>query len=149
MRSRFAIPVTLGLLTFFISASAAEGPQQKPGLWETHIQHAGSNKGSDKAGAAQNCLDAAALAQGKKSGEEYAKKNCSKNDTRQEGGKWISDMVCNAGGSTMTTHSVTQFNGEDSYHTEMTITYDPPEPGQTHTTTTVDGKWLGACKPAG
>jgi hypothetical protein len=148
MRFRFAIPVAIGLSNLFVSANAVEVPQQKPGMWETHIQHAG-NRSSDKTGVAQNCLDAAALAEGKKSGEDYAKKNCSKNDTRQEGGKWVSDMVCKVGDRTMTTRSVTQFNGEDAYHTEMTVTYDPPEAGRTSTTTTVDGKWLGACKPAG
>ena len=147
-RSTFAIPIACSLVFLATAAVATDMPQQKAGLWETRIQHS-SSKGDDKPGVAQNCLDASALAQGKQTAEEYAKKNCSKNDTHQEGGKWITDTVCKVGSSTMSNHSVTQFISDDAYHTESTITYDPPISGRTGTKTTVDGKWLGACKPAG
>ena len=148
-RSMFAIPLVVGLGFSFVVAGPAEQPQQKPGLWETRIQHASNNKGANKPGVAQNCLDASTIAHSRETADEYAKKNCSKNDTRKEGAKWITDIVCKAGNSTMSSHAVTEFKGDDAYHTENSVTFDPPESGLTSTTTTIDGKWLGACKTSG
>ena len=45
----------------------------------------------------------------------------------------------------MSSHSTTVFS-DNAYHTELTTTYEPPMPGLARTSTTVDGKWIGACK---
>lgn len=142
-RSIGGISIAGSMLLVSGAVCAIELPQQKIGLWETRMQHSG---GKHNERASQHCIDAEALAHGKQVADDYAKKNCSKNETRQEGGAWISDMVCTAGGSTMSTRSVTTFDGTDAYHTEMKVSYEPPVAGQTASTTTVDGKWLGACK---
>jgi hypothetical protein len=143
--STLAVLVIPVLTLFAVAAGADEGPQQKPGLWETHLQNTSDKQGAGKPGIAQNCLDAAAMAHGKQVAEEYTKKNCSKHETRHVGGKWVSDLVCKVGTSTMTTHSVTD-SSDNAYHTVMTTTYDPPMAGRSQTSMTVDGKWLGACK---
>lgn len=144
----FAVLIIPGLLIFSVAAGAVEGPQQKPGLWETRMQHSYTGKGAPKLGTTQVCIDASSLAQGKKTADDYATKNCSKNEVRQEGSKWITDTVCKMGSSTMSNHSMTEFSGENAYHTEMTMTYDPPMDGRSGTNVTIDGKWLGACNPA-
>lgn len=46
----------------------------------------------------------------------------------------------------MTTRTVTAMNGDVGYHTELTTAYDPPVAGMANSSTTMDGKWLGACK---
>lgn len=143
--STLAVLVIPVLTLFAVAAGADEGPQQKPGLWETHLQPTSDKNGAGRSGTTQHCLDAAAIAHGKQVGEEYMKKNCSKHQTRHEGGKWVSDMVCTVGTSTMTSHSVTD-SSDNAYHTVMTTTYDPPMAGRSQTSTTIDGKWLGACK---
>ena len=122
------------------SAAAIEAPQPKPGWWER------SGTGDGKTGAMRTCITAAMAAQSKQMNDDYNKKNCSKNETRQEGGKWITDRVCKVGGSTMTGHSVIVFDGDNAYHQEGTVTYNPPFNGQSRTSLSMDAKWLGTCQ---
>ena len=131
-----------------VAASGTEMPDMKPGLWEIHINHE-SIAGDVHGGVTQQCMDAKAIAEGKKTGADYAKANCSKNQTTRGGdGRWTSDLVCKVGDSTMTTHSVTTMGGENaSYHSDVTVTLDPPVASKATTKTTMDGKWIGACKP--
>ena len=134
------------LMLTAVGASAVDLPDLKVGLWQMTIQHATDNPASAKPATANQCLDAKTQAAAKQTALDYVKKNCSKNETRQDGARWVTDMVCKLNGkTTMTTHSVTTFGG-DTYHTEMTTTFEPPAAGQAHSGTIVDGKWLGACK---
>ena len=110
------------------------------------MQQAGEGEANVKPATMQRCFVASEYAASKAKAGDHAKKNCSKNDTRQEGGKWMSDMVCKVGASTMTTHAATAHSGDGAYHSEMTSTFDPPSPAHSRTITTSDGKWLGACK---
>ena len=137
----------LGLSFVSVGASAIEPPQPKPGLWEIRMQQSGEGKADAKPATMQRCFVASEYAQSKAKADDFVKKNCSKNDTRQEGGKWMNDMVCKVGTGTMTTHSTTAYSGDHAYHSEMTSTFDPPAPGHSRTITTSDGKWLRACKP--
>ena len=130
-----------------VGAGAAEPPTMKPGLWEIRMQHASDGRVDVKPASLKRCNTASEIAQSRATAADYAKKNCSKNETRQEGGKWVSDMVCKVGASTMTSHSVTDAFGDTAYHTEMISSMDPPTPGHARSSTTIDGKWLGTCKP--
>lgn len=141
------IALTLtGLMLSSLAASAVDLPDMKPGLWQTTLQHSSGSSAMSKAGTTSHCLDAEAMAAAKQTGLDYAKNNCSRNETRRDGNKWVTDMICKLGKSTMTTHSVTAFSGDEAYHTEMTTTFAPPSAGQSQSGTIVDGKWLGACK---
>ena len=91
------------------------------------------------------CVDAAILETSRKAAEEK-KKNCSKNEVRKEGSKWIQDSVCKAGGSTITTQSTTEFNGDNAYHLDVNATFDPPMRGLSRSHIVKDNKWLGPCK---
>jgi len=144
--SLFALTLAVLLLSS-LAASAVELPDMKPGLWQTTMTHSTGNPRADQPRAMSTCLDIKTQAEAKQTATDYAKKNCSKNETRRDGDKWVTDMVCKLDGSTsMITHSVTAFSGDSAYHTEMTTTYDPPKAGRAESTTTVDGKYLGACK---
>ena len=142
-QSLFAV---LGFSLVSAGASGAEPPQPKPGLWEIRMQQAVDGQAAGKPAIMQRCFIASEYAQSKAKADDFAKKNCSKNETRQEGGKWVNDMVCKVGTGTMTTHSTTAYNGENAYHSEMTSTFDPPTPNHSRSITTSDGKWMGACK---
>ena len=120
-------------------------PDMKPGLWEVKMSHTGGH-GETHAGVAQQCLDSAAMAQAKLTAADYLK-TCSKNQTTRTGDTWTNDLVCTHGGSVMTTHTVTAMVGDGAYHTDLSTTYDPPLAGDASSTTTMDGKWIGACKP--
>jgi predicted GH43/DUF377 family glycosyl hydrolase len=58
---------------------------------------------------------------------------------------WVDDMGCKAGAGTTTSHTVTAFANANAYHSELTMSHDPPSTGPA-TRTVVDGQWLGACK---
>ena len=137
--------VSATLTLFAGAASAIEMPIPKVGMWETHIEYSSDGKKAKAPAVAQRCLDAAALTRGKLTGDEYIRKNCTKYETRKEGGSWIVDMECKDGANTMITHSVTAYAGDNAYHTELTLTYDPPASGA-RSRTVIDGKWMGACK---
>jgi hypothetical protein len=143
--SLFGSLTIAGLMLSSPLARATEFPAQKPGLWETRMEHA-ARKGPAHAGVSQHCLDAAALEHGKQVAADFAKKSCTRNETTRAGSRWTTTMVCKVGASTMTTLSVTDAPTDSAYHTEMTMTYDPPMAGESRSTTTMDGKWLGACK---
>jgi hypothetical protein len=87
------------------------------------------------------------MAEAKVTAANYVKANCSKNAIQRAGDTWTNDLVCKSGGSVMTTHTVTAMVGDGAYHTDLETTFDPPMGGNAHTTTTVDGKWIGPCKP--
>jgi hypothetical protein len=92
------------------------------------------------------CLDAATDALLYKFSEEAGRKMCSKFDVRTAGGKVEVDSVCKLGDSQMSSHTVMSFQGDTSYHEDITVHYDPPLRGKTaDSRSTQDGKWLGAC----
>ena len=122
-------------------------PDMKAGLWEIKMSHTGGD-GQTHGGVTQQCLDAAAMAQAKLTAADYLKANCSKNETTRAGDTWTNDVVCKSGGSVMTTHTVTAMLGDGAYHTDVSTTFDPPVAGNAKSATTMDGKWVGACKPA-
>ena len=117
----------------------------KPGLWEIKMSHTGN--GQTHAGVTQQCLEAGAMAKAKLTGADYLKANCSKNQIARTGDTWTNDLVCKSGGSIMTTHTVTAMVGDAAYHTDLSTTFDPPVAGDASSTTTMDGKWIGPCKP--
>jgi Protein of unknown function (DUF3617) len=121
-------------------------PDMKAGLWEIKINHVGGD-GQAHGGVTQQCLDSAAMAQAKVTAADYLKANCSKNKTQRAGDTWTNDLVCKSGGSIMTTHTVTAMVGDGAYHTDLSTTFDPPVAGNANSTTTMDGKWISACKP--
>ncbi len=47
----------------------------------------------------------------------------------------------------MKTNSVMTFNGNTSYHMEGTATYDPPMATMKEMKTSVDARWVSACRP--
>jgi hypothetical protein len=126
-------------------AAAVEAPQPKPGLWEQHVQLASDGRGGDRSSTARTCMEASVMAQTRQISAEYNRKNCSRNETRQDGGQWTVDLVCKVGASTMSGHEVTRFMGDDAYHTESTVAYEPPLSGQSRKHMVIDAKWMGAC----
>ena len=134
------------VLLFPAVADALDIPSEKPGLWEIRAQNSSDGKAGGRDGTMQICMDTATMAQSKQLSDEYNRKNCSKNEIRKEGNKWIRSLVCNVGTSNVSTQQTFEFNGDSAYHAEVISTYDPPSAGRTRTHVIRDGKWLGACK---
>ncbi|HEY2863339.1 MAG TPA: DUF3617 family protein [Casimicrobiaceae bacterium] len=124
------------------SALAAEPPILKSGLWELSRS---TDRQPDAKRLTTMCLDDSVQAQMREFGLGVAKELCSKSDRRVDGDRLIIDAVCKLGPTTMTTHSVMTFSGNTAYHTDSKVAYDPPFMNMTEATTSIDGKWVGAC----
>ena len=135
MKSYTVMPIAVLMIGAFVSASADELPAQKPGVWETTMKGAGIPGGSRSL---SMCMDAATQVEANATKKQY----CSKNEWRHEGNIWTGDSVCAVMGNQIVAHAVMTMNGEDAYHTEITS-----QSGNKSSVMTVDGKWLGACKP--
>ena len=144
--STLTIAIIPGLLLFSVATGAVEIPQLKPGLWETRAQYSSDTKGAEGSDVDQVCEESGEQIDASRFGEDDARKNCSKNETRRESGKWVTDRVCKTGGITTSSHIVTEADSDDAYHTVMSVTYAPPMAGRSRTGTIIDGKWLRACK---
>ena len=141
MKSYAVLPIALLMIGVFASISASEFRMPKPGMWEIRMQRTAGGKNVQ--GVRRVCMDQAAQAHDKQVGDDYAKKNCSKNVTTQEGNKQTNDMVCKTDVGSMREHSVTDFSSDNTYRTQTVVTFDLP---QLSSTSTIDGKWLSACK---
>ena len=54
---------------------------------------------------------------------------------------------CDLGITKMQSQAVMTLSGNTSYHTEARATFDPPLNGAKESTSIIDGKHVGACKP--
>jgi hypothetical protein len=72
---------------------------------------------------------------------------CSKHDIKVAGNKVTTIANCDLGVTKMQSQSVMTLAGNAAYHTEAHATFDPPMNGMKESTTVIDGKHAGACKP--
>jgi hypothetical protein len=143
MKSHAVLPIAILMLGVSTTSSALELPVQKPGLWEVTMTSAKMPGGSRSF---SMCQDAAFIAAGKASADAHLKNDCSKHDLRKDGNTWTADMECTFSGMHVVSHSVTTMHGDDVFHTEITSNTEAPRVAKTTDVTTIDNKWLGACK---
>jgi hypothetical protein len=127
-----------------LEARAVELPLRKAGLWEMKLLQTGSPL---PAMTMQQCTDATTDKDMATASSPMAKEICSKRDIQQTATGYVSDAVCSVAGITMTSHS--EINGDfgsaytvkTTTHTERAVAGLPKD-----ATTTIEAKWLGACK---
>lgn len=124
------------------SAAAADTPKRKSGLWEITNSMSGQYQMKTTM---QQCVDQNTDKLMEQNGRKEAEKNCSRNDTKQEGGKVIVDSVCQFEGTTATTHA--EFSGDfgSNYRGDIKTTYNPPMQGMKEMQMSIAAKWLGPC----
>ncbi len=137
------LPLAILLAASSANAASPDMPKRKPGLWETKISQAGSKQGHTM----QQCIDEKTDDLIKSSMGGPMKPDCSKIEFRREGDKLVTEAVCKMSGSTMTTKGVFTGNYDSTYRGDLKTTYDPPMHGMRESSTTIDAKWLGGCKP--
>ena len=142
--SIFPVAIIPSLMLFSVAAKAVDAPQPKPGLWEVRFQYSSDTKGAEGSDVEQQCETLADQAGSKRFAEDEDRRQCSKNETHQEGGKWITNKVCRVGGTTRSIHTVTVIS-DKTYRTVTNISSSPPEDGRSRTTTTSDARWLKTC----
>ena len=126
------------------SAAADELPTRKPGLWEMKMVRTG---GPMPEMTMQHCTDATTDKDMSNAISPAAKQMCSKQDIRKTATGFVSDSICGIAGMSITSHAeiVGDFNA--AYTVKSTSHSEGGPVGTRDTTTTIEAKWLGACKP--
>jgi len=142
MKRLFVVSLSAGLLAP-VAAGAVELPVRKAGLWEMKVQSAGAPKPEMTM---QQCTDETTDKDMSTSFSPMAKEICSKQDIQKTATGYVSDSVCGVAGMTIKAHAeiIGDFN---SAYTVKSTSHSERSGGQTRdSTTTVEAKWLGACK---
>jgi hypothetical protein len=127
------------------AAAADELPIRKAGLWEMKVMHATS---STPEITMQQCTDETTDREMSTSFSPMAKEMCSKKDIVKTATGYVSDSVCSIGGVSVASHSdvIGDFNSGYTV-TAKAHTEGAPAAANGDRVTTIEAKWLGACKP--
>ena len=137
-----AARISLTLLAALLAgtASAADVPRRKSGLWEVRTQMAGI----PPQGPMQMCVDQASDNVMQERTKE--KVNCPVMDISRGVGKVTIHAVCKHEGVTSTSDSVITGDFDSAYRNDMVIRYDPPQHGMKEMKMVQEARWLGPCK---
>jgi uncharacterized protein DUF3617 len=126
-------------------ARAVEIPVRKAGLWEMKIVRTGTQLPEMTM---QHCTDEATDREMNTGLAPAAKDVCSKNEIQKTATGYVGDSACNVAGASMTSHSEISGDFTSAYTVKTTShTEHGPAALPRDTTTTIEAKWLGACKP--
>jgi hypothetical protein len=124
-------------------ARADDLPTRKAGLWEMKIVKSGTGLPDMTM---QHCTDETTDKDMSNTVSPMAKQVCSKQDVQKTGTGYVSDSVCTVAGVSMTSHS--DISGDfNSGYTVKTTAHIQRGDKPVDTVTTIEAKWLGACKP--
>ena len=149
MKLQFAV-LTVTIICGTNVALAQSIPKMKAGMWESTMTQPGVEGKKDAKGEQMKstmCLNDAVMEQMMKMGQGISQQMCSKNLRQVSGNKMTASAECKMGGSTITSNTVTTFNGDSSYRTEAKAVYSPPLYGMKESVTVTDAKHVGPCKP--
>ena len=137
----FASAACLLVLLPAVDALAVELPVRKAGLWEMKMARTG---GSVQDVTMQHCTDASTDKQMSTSFSP-GRETCSKQDIQKTAAGYVSDTVCNVAGMTITSHA--EITGDfNSAYTVKSTSHSEGAIGTRDSTTTIEAKWVGACK---
>jgi hypothetical protein len=145
-RQLLAFGSAIGLLALLPAgaANAVDLPVRKAGLWEMKVLHTGSAVPDMTM---QHCTDETTDKDMATSFSPMANQMCSKQDVQKTATGYVSDSVCGIAGMSITSHAeiIGDFNSaytvKSTSHSERGPTGVPRD-----STTTIEAKWLGACK---
>jgi hypothetical protein len=128
-----------------LEAGAVEMPVRKAGLWEMKMLRTGSPAPDMTM---QHCTDETTDKEMSTTFSPMAKEACSKNDIQKTATGYVADSVCSIAGMSMTSHSETTGDFNSAYTVKTTShSQGGPAGVPRDSTTTIEAKWLGACKP--
>ena len=142
--------VSIAALSVLVTpAGALDLPARKAGLWEIKMTFESRNLPPQ---VVQQCIDAATDKMMNSIGGEMRQGMCSKQDMQKVGNTLVVDSVCQIGGMTMTSHGVVSGDFDSSYTVKVSSTRTggpaiPGGPADGKSNTTIEAKWLSACKP--
>jgi len=119
------------------SASAAELPSRKPGLWEVKTTIGDVSR----ALVVQQCIDAATDQALQSSAGPFSAPSCPDRDVKTSDGSMTIDSRCSLAGKSGSAHAIVTGSFDSAY--TMTVTAEGG--GLPAVKMTIEGKWLGAC----
>lgn len=128
-------------------AYAQDLPKMKTGLWETSSVTAGQKGMPAHTAKTTMCINDSVQKDMMTFGQNMGA-SCSKNVVRRDGNKIIGDAECAFGSTTIKSQSTTTFTSDTAYRTEVRSTFSPPMGGMSDSSSTQEGKHVGAC-PSG
>ncbi len=137
--------VMLALAAAVPLASAQDYPKLKAGQWEISMD-AGARTKDARPVKTTMCVDEVSQQQMYASGMGAARETCSRNEFRRDGARYVGYSECKFGDSKVVGRTVMTLAGDTGYHVEVKSTYDPPFMGMKDAQTTLDGKYVGACR---
>ncbi|MGB8401452.1 DUF3617 domain-containing protein [Bradyrhizobium sp.] len=146
-RPLFLLGSVLGLLALVPAsgAGAVELPVRKAGLWEMKVLRAGAPAPDMTM---QHCTDETTDKQMNTAFSPMTKEICSKQDVQKTATGYVTDSVCNMMGMAITSHSEVTGDFNSAYTVKSTSHRDRgPDGAPRDSTTVIEAKWLGACKP--
>ena len=135
----------IALIAAATTVGAQDFPKLKAGLWTTTMTSLGREKQEPRISTL--CLDDSVQQEMYKMSTGMMAGMCSKHDLKVTGSKVTAEAVCDLGGTKMQSQSVMTLTGNSAYRTEARATFDPPMNGLKESTTVIEGKHVGACKP--
>ena len=143
MKRLFVVSLSAGLLAP-VAAGAVELPVRKAGLWEMKVQSAGAPKPEMTM---QQCTDETTDKDMSTSFSPMAKEICSKQDIQKTATGYVSDSVCGVAGMSIKSHAEIIGDFNSAYTVKSTSHSEGGPAGAARdSTTTIQAKWLGACK---
>jgi hypothetical protein len=140
----FASAICLVALLPAGDARAVDLPVRKAGLWEMKVLRTGSPMPEMTM---QHCTDESTDKEMSTAASPMAKEMCSKQDTQKTATGYVSDSVCGIAGVSITSHSEITGDFNSAYSVKSTSHSEGGPAGARDSTTTIEAKWLGACKP--
>lgn len=138
------VAIGIALLAVASTAPAQEFPKLKSGLWEVNMT-TGKREGPPRL--TTMCLDDSVQREMYTMSTGMMAGMCTKHDIKVTGNKVTTIANCDLGITKMQSQAVMTLSGNTSYHTEARATFDPPLNGAKESTSIIDGKHVGACKP--
>jgi uncharacterized protein DUF3617 len=136
----------LGLLALspVNGAVAVELPVRKAGLWEMKVLSTGAPVPEMTM---QQCTDETTDKDMSTAMSPMAKEMCSKQDIQKTAAGYVTDSVCGIAGMTIKSHAEITGDFNSAYTVKSTSRSEGgPAGGGRDNTTTIEAKWLGACK---
>src|SRR6267154_4997765 len=126
-------------------AAAVELPVRKAGLWEMKVLRTGSPAPDMTM---QYCTAATTDKEMSTAFSPVGKDVCSKQDIQKTATGYVSDSVCGIAGMSITSHAEITGDFNSGYTVKSTSHSERgPTGAPRDSTTTIEAKWLGACKP--
>jgi hypothetical protein len=128
-----------------VDARAAELPLRKTGLWEMKLARPGLPLPEMTM---QHCTDETTDKDMATAASPLSKEICSKRDIARTATGYAADSECSVAGVSVTTHSEITGDFNSAYTVKTTTHSDRAVAGlPKDVITTIEAKWLGACKP--